>query len=177
MDATAPQPTPLVADLQEEPQFVSVRSDLLSGGPTGESTYASPRSTSAFGEELELIEALSTTGFPSGQRRFKIGEVARIVGVKPFVLRFWEQSFDGLKPEKTEAGHRRYRRQDVALFLAIRRLRHEDNHSIERVRALLAVRPGAVATQGSASLDAGLVHEHLAGLRGELEALLAAARE
>lgn len=174
MDATAPTPTPLVSDLQEEPPFGAARSDLSSATPTGESTYSS---SAPFAGELELIEALSATDFPPGQRRFKIGEVARIVGVKPFVLRFWEQSFEGLKPEKTEAGHRRYRREDVALFLTIRRLRHEEDHSIERVRTLLAARPRPTPGAGGMALDAGLVHEQLMGLRGELDALLAAARE
>jgi len=44
---------------------------------------------------------------------FKIGEVARIVGVKPYVLRYWETEFSILKPGKTRSKHRLYRRRDV----------------------------------------------------------------
>ncbi len=71
------------------------------------------------------------------QNFFKIGEVARIVGVKPYVLRYWEGEFNCIKPEKTSSRQRRYRRQDVALLLQIRRLRYDEQLTIARTRQLV----------------------------------------
>ena len=56
---------------------------------------------------------------------FRIGEVARLAGIKPYVLRFWESEFSGLGPKKSGTGHRLYRRKDVELVLEIKRLVYE----------------------------------------------------
>lgn len=61
---------------------------------------------------------------------FKIGEVARIVGVKPYVLRYWETEFSMVKPGKTPSRHRLYRRQDVAMLLEIKRLLYSEGYTI-----------------------------------------------
>ncbi len=62
---------------------------------------------------------------------FRIGEVSRIVGVKPYVLRYWEKEFDLIKPEKSSTKQRLYRRQDVVLLCEIRCLLHEERYTIE----------------------------------------------
>jgi len=51
---------------------------------------------------------------------FKIGEVAKIVGVKPYVLRYWESEFSVIRPGKTQSKHRLYRRRDVETLLEIK---------------------------------------------------------
>ncbi|MFQ5894495.1 MAG: MerR family transcriptional regulator [Nitrospinota bacterium] len=61
---------------------------------------------------------------------FKIGEVAEITGTKPHVLRYWESEFKILKPAKAESGQRVYRRKDVELIFAIKRLLYEENFTI-----------------------------------------------
>jgi DNA-binding transcriptional MerR regulator len=61
---------------------------------------------------------------------FRIGEVAKIVGVKPYVLRYWETEFSILKPGKTPSRHRLYRRRDVELLLEIKRLLYEEGFTI-----------------------------------------------
>lgn len=61
---------------------------------------------------------------------FRIGEVAKIVGVKPYVLRYWETEFPLLKPAKTPSRHRLYRRRDVELLLEIKRLLYEEGFTI-----------------------------------------------
>jgi DNA-binding transcriptional MerR regulator len=61
---------------------------------------------------------------------FRIGEVARIVGVKPYVLRYWETEFAVLKPGKTPSRHRLYRRRDVELLLEIKHLLYEEGFTI-----------------------------------------------
>ena len=61
---------------------------------------------------------------------FRIGEVAKIVGVKPYVLRYWETEFSVLKPGKTPSRHRLYRRRDVETLLEIKRLLYEEGFTI-----------------------------------------------
>ncbi len=72
---------------------------------------------------------------------FRIGEVARIAGIKPYVLRFWESEFNGLGPKKSGAGHRLYRRKDVELVLEIKRLLYEKRFTIEGARKVLQSKP------------------------------------
>jgi len=76
---------------------------------------------------------------------FKIGEVAKLVGVKPYVLRYWETEFSILRPGKTRARHRLYRRKDVEVLLEIRRLLYTERYTIEgakrRLRELSAASP------------------------------------
>lgn len=57
---------------------------------------------------------------------FKIGEVAKIVGVQTHVLRYWESELPALRPMKTRGAHRMYRRKDVELAVQVKRLLHED---------------------------------------------------
>jgi len=61
---------------------------------------------------------------------FRIGEAAKIVGVKPYVLRYWETEFSVLKPGKTPSRHRLYRRRDVETLLEIKRLLYQDGFTI-----------------------------------------------
>lgn len=68
---------------------------------------------------------------------FRIGEVARLAGIKPYVLRFWESEFSGLGPKKSGTGQRLYRRKDVELVLEIKRLLYEERFTIEGARKTL----------------------------------------
>lgn len=61
---------------------------------------------------------------------FRIGEVAKIVGVKPYVLRYWETEFTMLRPGKTPSHHRLYRRRDVETLLEIKKLLYEEGFTI-----------------------------------------------
>ncbi len=65
---------------------------------------------------------------------FRIGEVSRLVGVPPYVLRYWETEFSALAPKKSGAGHRFYRRKDVELLLQIKQLLYEKRFTIEGAR-------------------------------------------
>jgi DNA-binding transcriptional MerR regulator len=71
---------------------------------------------------------------------FRIGEVARLAGIKPYVLRFWETEFSSLGPKKSGTGHRLYRRKDVELVLEIKRLLYEKRFTIEGARKFLDTR-------------------------------------
>lgn len=68
---------------------------------------------------------------------FRIGEVARIVEVKPYVLRYWESEFAVLRPEKTASGHRLYRRRDVEILLDIKRLLYDEKFTISGAKKRL----------------------------------------
>jgi DNA-binding transcriptional MerR regulator len=71
---------------------------------------------------------------------FKIGEVAKLVGVKPYVLRYWETEFSVVRPEKTRSRHRLYRRKDVETLLEIRRLLHDERYTIAGAKRRLRKR-------------------------------------
>ncbi len=62
---------------------------------------------------------------------FRIGDVAEIAGVQPYVLRFWEKEFDFLAPIKNASGQRLYRKGDVESVLLIKRLLYLERYSIE----------------------------------------------
>jgi DNA-binding transcriptional MerR regulator len=68
---------------------------------------------------------------------FKMGEVATIVGVPAHVLRYWERAFPAIRPQRRTTKHRRYRKQDVELFLVIRRLLYDDGYTVAGARACL----------------------------------------
>jgi DNA-binding transcriptional MerR regulator len=68
---------------------------------------------------------------------FKIGEVSDIVGVEPYVLRYWETEFDLLKPSKAPSKHRLYKKRDVELLLDIKRLLYTEGFTIEGARKKL----------------------------------------
>ncbi len=75
-----------------------------------------------------------------------ISEVAEALDIPPHVLRFWETKFTQIKPLKRGGGRRYYRRTDVELLRAIRRLLYEDAYTIRGVQRLLKTRgPSAVA--------------------------------
>jgi DNA-binding transcriptional MerR regulator len=61
---------------------------------------------------------------------FKIGEVSRITGVKPHVLRYWETEFSAVRPQKTRTNQRTYRRRDVELLLQIKALLYQEGFTI-----------------------------------------------
>jgi DNA-binding transcriptional MerR regulator len=68
---------------------------------------------------------------------FKIGEVSDLLGVEPYVLRYWETEFSALSPKKSGTGHRLYRRKDVALLLRIKYLLYEKKFTLEGARQSL----------------------------------------
>ena len=68
---------------------------------------------------------------------FKIGEVSELLGVEPYVLRYWETEFPVLSPKKSGTGHRLYRRKDVELLVRIKHLLYEKRFTIEGARQTL----------------------------------------
>jgi len=80
---------------------------------------------------------------------FRIGEVSRLAGIKPYVLRFWETEFSSLGPKKSGKGHRLYRRKDVELVLEIKRLLYDKRYTIEGARKFLESRSREIVIKPS----------------------------
>jgi DNA-binding transcriptional MerR regulator len=80
---------------------------------------------------------------------FKIGEVAEIAGVEPYVLRYWETEFKSIRPDKTRSNQRLYRRRDVETVLQIKRLLYDEGFRIDgakrRLRELAGEEPPMMA--------------------------------
>lgn len=69
---------------------------------------------------------------------FRIGEVGRILGVEPFVIRFWESEFKSVRPIRSRSDQRLYRRRDVEELLTIKSLLYEDMFTIAGAKKRLA---------------------------------------
>ncbi|MGZ3784553.1 MAG: MerR family transcriptional regulator [Bdellovibrio sp.] len=94
----------------------------------------SPVSLPAMLCDDKLLEEISAIPKKMG---FKIGEVADILGIKQYVLRYWETEFELLRPKKASNNQRMYTRKDVENALLIRKLLHRDRFSIEGARNAL----------------------------------------
>jgi DNA-binding transcriptional MerR regulator len=104
------------------------------------------------------------------KRYFTIGETAELCGVKPHVLRYWEQEFLQLKPSKRRGNRRYYQQKDVLMVRQIRKLLYENGFTIEGARAQLALQ----ATEVDATpQDDALVKKLIADLEGLLQNLKA----
>mgnify|MGYP003836165365 FL=1 len=86
-----------------------------------------------------MLEASNNNELPAipGKRYFTIGEVSELCGVKPHVLRYWEQEFTQLKPVKRRGNRRYYQRHDVVLIREIRGLLYEQGFTIGGARQQL----------------------------------------
>jgi len=110
------------------------------------------------------------------KRYFTIGEVSELCGVKPHVLRYWEQEFTQLKPVKRRGNRRYYQHHEVLLIRRIRELLYEQGFTISGARNRLdeAARErghkAPVGMSASAELDIPAVRRELAGILEFLEA-------
>lgn len=68
---------------------------------------------------------------------FRIGEVADLLEVKPYVLRYWETEFPDVKPSKSKSGQRLYKRRDVEMLVRIRELLYGERFTINGARKRL----------------------------------------
>ena len=74
---------------------------------------------------------------PDNKRFFRIGEVSRIIGVKPYVLRYWESQFPTLRPRRADSKQRTYQREDIETLGEIKRLLYEERLTIEGAKKRL----------------------------------------
>ncbi len=113
-----------------------------------------------------MLEPGNNAELPSipGKRYFTIGEVSTLCGVKPHVLRYWEQEFPILKPVKRRGNRRYYQRQDVLIIRQIRGLLYEDGFTIGGARQKL--------TGDEARIDITQSQQIIRQARSELEEIL-----
>ena len=104
---------------------------------------------------------------------FKIGEVSDLLGVEPYVLRYWETEFAVLSPKKSGTGHRLYRRKDVELLLRIKHLLYEKKFTIEGARQSLHAESRAPKSRAPKRAQQELfANDPLPNIRRELSSIL-----
>jgi DNA-binding transcriptional MerR regulator len=113
------------------------------------------------------------------KRYFTIGEVSELCGVKPHVLRYWEQEFTQLKPVKRRGNRRYYQHHEVLLIRRIRELLYEEGFTINGARNRLdgnSLAQEERAEAGAARNNGAHAVIDLAAIKRELRELLAALR-
>jgi len=103
---------------------------------------------------------------------FKIGEVSRLTGVKPHVLRYWESEFPNLAPPKNRSSQRVYRRKDIETVLVIKGLLYEDNFTISGARKKLREMRSRKRAKGQMNLFPGDNRKQIQTAIRELEEAL-----
>ena len=79
---------------------------------------------------------LTETGIPE-KRYFRIGEVSALTGVEPYVLRYWETEFPKIRPARSRAGQRLYKRADIEIVLQIKDLLYQKKYTIAGAKKYL----------------------------------------
>jgi DNA-binding transcriptional MerR regulator len=106
---------------------------------------------------------------------YRIGEVSRITGLKPHVLRYWESEFKVIKPHKGGSLQRLYRRKDLDLILKIKKLLYEDGFTIagakRKIRDLERLENKQMRLRLVEKGSNGKSQEFLVALREELKGI------
>jgi DNA-binding transcriptional MerR regulator len=74
---------------------------------------------------------------PDDKRYFRIGEVSRIIGVEPYVLRYWESEFSQIKPSRADSNQRTYQKKDLETIFEIKRLLYDEKMTLEGAKKRL----------------------------------------
>lgn len=118
---------------------------------------------------------MASKSYPLTKLYYKIGEVSKIVGVKPYVLRYWESEF-GLRLEKSPSNQRVYQKKDIETFMKIKALLYEERYTIagakQRLKALRIAERAAVSDEGVEVQQVEVAYrEALHDLRNEIQQL------
>jgi DNA-binding transcriptional MerR regulator len=100
---------------------------------------------------------------PDDKRYFRIGEVSRIVGVEPYVLRYWESEFPQIRPDRANTNQRTYQKRDLDIIMEIKRLLYEEKLTIEGARQKLRQKK-----EGGGLVDKAVIAE----IKGNLQDIL-----
>ena len=88
------------------------------------------------------------------KRYYRIGEVSKLTGVKPYVLRYWESEFRWMAPQKSKSKQRLYRRRDIDMILLIKKLLYEQRYTIAGARKKLReLGMGRALEEGTLSVE------------------------
>ena len=102
---------------------------------------------------------------------YSIGEVSKMVGLKAYVLRYWETEFKQLTPPKNRAGNRTYRQKDIDLIFKIKDLLYNKKYTIEGARSMLSSKNDQNKSSGNTNSEA------ISILRKELEQIISIINE
>ncbi len=97
--------------------------------------HTTPSQLKSNAEQEEVVDSLPPI---PDKRYFTIGEAAELCGLKPHVLRYWEQEFTQLKPAKRRGNRRFYQSKDLLVVRQIRQLLYEEGFTIEGARTKLS---------------------------------------
>jgi DNA-binding transcriptional MerR regulator len=107
------------------------------------------------------------------KRYYRIGEVSRITGVKPYVLRYWESEFRFMSPQKSRSQQRLYRRRDIDMILLVKKLLYEQRFTIAGARRKLReLGVGRALEEGTLLVETNH-RDRFRKLRNELQAIRA----
>lgn len=121
--------------------------------------------------DAQLVEDLNSI---PDKMAFKIGEAAELLGVKQYVLRYWETEFEALRPKKSKNNQRVYTRRDVETAMLIKKLLYGDRFSIEGARSALRQLKTQVKDERSwqaAAQDQSVLKQALRGLIADIRSL------
>jgi DNA-binding transcriptional MerR regulator len=105
---------------------------------------------------------------PDDKRYFRIGEVSRIIGVEPYVLRYWESEFPQIRPRRADSNQRTYQKKDLEIILEIKKLLYDEKMTIEGAKQRLKQHK---ADRPSIPLNKTFVESLKADLQGILKLL------
>ncbi|MGH0028568.1 MAG: MerR family transcriptional regulator [Myxococcota bacterium] len=123
-----------------------------------------------------MAEATGATSTQASEKRYyRIGEVAKLTGVKPYVLRYWESEFRWMAPQKSRSKQRLYRKRDIDMILLIKKLLYEQRFTIAGARKKLrdmgvgnALETGELVFEGDHRARFKKIREELAAIRAAL---------
>lgn len=105
---------------------------------------------------------------PDDKRYFRIGEASSIIGVEPYVLRYWESEFPQIRPQRADSNQRTYQRKDLEILLEIKRLLYDEKMTIEGAKQRLQKEKTKKAVGFEVSQDTEIFED----IRRELQEIL-----
>jgi DNA-binding transcriptional MerR regulator len=103
---------------------------------------------------------------------FKIGEVSKITGIKPYVLRYWESEFSIIRPKKNRVGQRVYTKKELERILEIKKLLYDERYSIAGAKKKILSDLKQTAPQMSLNLSEEEIYKKLlCDIKNDLQSL------
>lgn len=99
---------------------------------------------------------------------FKIGEVKKITGIEPHVLRYWESEFTIIRPQRASSKQRLYRRVDVENILTIKKLLYEDGYTVPGARKFLTTKKEQKKSTPESKISGTQTRSMLADIKNDL---------
>lgn len=157
-EAPVPAPTEPEVNLAQEEACGTQAEPVATPGQQIEIPDLGLSPEAVLGEAPTDTVAMPELNLPQDKKYFRIGEVSEIVGVEPYVLRYWENEFSTVRPVKSKSGQRVYARKDVESLYYIRHLLHVEKFSIKGAKKKLlemrreAAKPSPVSQKHNLNL-------------------------